>query len=102
MLSTLPRRERKAAERCNRINEKAPADLQTAVNTALQIGLSRKAIPPGESLAQIIARECPAIDTMAAQSGFTVNFDHAENSRQNLAQGWVFFTLVPIKATRLN
>ncbi len=102
MLSTLPRRERKAAERCNRINEKAPADLLGAVSAALQIGLAGKDIPTGESLAQIVVRECPAIAVMAAQAGFQANFDHTEHSRRNLVQGRLFFTLVPIEPSRLN
>ena len=101
---SLSRKEQHAADRYERINAKAPVGLRQAVANALLIGLSGKQIEmmPTDTLADVVRRECPEVEQVAAAEGYRANFDLPANTRANMAKGNLFFTLVKIDKAKFH
>jgi hypothetical protein len=92
-------RRREEAKTRGRIDPACPRELRRDIDVKLASSIGGRSFFAGETLADVVKRECPDIFEIAAHQGFVLSFDLPENSHEALKRGVVAYSL---KRQRLN
>lgn len=84
------REERKSAAR---IDPACPPELNREISVTLAGAIAGREFLSGETLGDLVKRECPLIFSIAERAGFVLSFDLPENTSDALARGVIAYAV---------
>lgn len=86
-------RRREEAKARNRIDPSCPREIIREIDVRLASSVAGKKVYLGETIQDLVERECPGIFAIAERAGFILSFALPENTAAALARGVIDYSI---------